>query len=318
MVKKGWTEMKKYIFGVDVGGTAIKLGFFTVEGELLDKWEIPTRTENHSEHVLPDIAKQIEEKLAEKGINKEEVAGVGFGVPGPVTAEGVIKMNANLGWRDKEVAKELSQLTGLTCKGGNDVKTAGLGEMWKGSAAKYTNAVFLTLGTGVGAAVIVEGKVILGAMGAAGEIGHIKVDMEETRSCGCGGLGCAEQYASAPGLKRMALELLEKYDMPSLLRGKDVDAKAVFDAYKEGDDLAEQVVEKFGHYLGYALAATAAVVDPEAFIIGGGVSKAGEVLLKVVQKYYKEYVWPGCREKEFVLATLGNDAGIYGAASYVL
>lgn len=310
--------MKKYVFGIDVGGTTIKMGFFTVEGELLEKWEIPTRTENNSENVLPDIAKQIEEKLSEKNITKEEVAGVGFGVPGPVTSEGVIKMNANLGWRDKEVAKELGELTGLCCMGGNDVKTAGLGEMWRGSAAAYKNAVFLTLGTGVGAAIIVEGKVILGSMGAAGEIGHIKVDMEETRSCGCGGIGCAEQYASGPGLKRMALEMLNESQEPSQLREGEVDAKAVFDAYKAGDALAEKVVEKFGHYLGYSLAATAAVVDPEAFIIGGGVSKAGEVLLQVVQKYYKKYVWPGCREKAFVLASLGNDAGIYGAASYVL
>ncbi|MBR5578537.1 MAG: ROK family protein [Lachnospiraceae bacterium] len=310
--------MSKYVFGVDVGGTTIKMGFFTVEGELLEKWEIPTRRENNSENVLPDIAKQIDLKLEEKNITKDQVAGVGFGVPGPVTREGIVKMNANLGWKDKMVAKELGELTGLKCMGGNDVKTAGLGEMWRGSAAEFENAVFLTLGTGVGAAIIVEGKVILGAMGASGEIGHIKVDMEETRSCGCGGIGCTEQYASATGLKRMAVELLEKCDTPSVLREKEVDAKAVFDAYKEGDALAVQVVEKFGHYLGYTLAATAAVIDPEAFIIGGGVSKAGEPLLEVVKKYYKQYVWPGCRDKVFVLAALGNDAGIYGAASYVL
>lgn len=310
--------MKKYVFGVDVGGTTIKMGFFTVEGELLEKWEIPTRRENNSENVLPDIAEQIQKKLLEKGISKEEVSGVGFGVPGPVTAEGIIKMNANLGWKNKHVAKELGDLTGLRCMGGNDVKTAGLGERWKGSAAKYKDAVFLTLGTGVGAAVFVDGKLILGSMGAAGEIGHIKVDLEETNSCGCGGIGCAEQYASATGLKKMAVKALAESEIPSVLREKEVDAKEVFDAYKAGDELGIQIVEKFGHYLGYSLAATAAVLDPEAFIIGGGVSKAGQPLLDIVQKYYKQYVWSGCREKEFVLATLGNDAGIYGAASYVL
>lgn len=309
--------MKQYIFGVDVGGTTIKMGFFSMEGELLEKWEIPTRRENNSENVLPDIAKAIEEKLKEKGISKELVAGVGFGVPGPVTKEGVIQMNANLGWKNKHVAKELEELTGLPCKGGNDVKTAGLGEMWKGGAAEYDNAVFITLGTGVAAAIIVEGNVILGAMGAAGEIGHIKVDMEETDVCGCGGIGCAEQYASATGIVRMAKRKLAESDKASVLREGDVTSKAVFDAYKAGDELAVEVVEKFGHYLGYSLAATAAVVDPEAFIIGGGVSKAGEVLVDVVQKYYKQYVWPGCRDKKFVLAKLGNDAGIYGAASYI-
>lgn len=310
--------MKKYVFGVDVGGTTIKMGFFTIEGDLLEKWEIPTRRENCSENVLPDIAGEIEKKLQEKGISKEEVSGVGFGVPGPVTAEGIIKMNANLGWKDKNVADELGRLTGLKCMGGNDVKTAGLGEMWKGSASKYKDVVFLTLGTGVGAAIFVDGRLILGSMGAAGEIGHIKVDLEETTRCGCGGSGCTEQYASATGLKNMALKALEESDLPSVLREKEVDAKAVFDGYKEGDELSIQIVERFGHYLGYSLAATAAVLDPEAFIIGGGVSKAGRPLLDVVQKYYKQYVWPGCREKEFVLAELGNDAGIYGAARYVI
>ena len=201
---------------------------------------------------------------------KKYVSDVGFGVPGPVTKEGIIQMNANLGWRNKHVAKELGELTGLPCMGGNDVKTAGLGEMWKGGAAEYDNAVFITLGTGVAAAIIVEGKVILGAMGAAGEIGHIKVDMEETDVCGCGGIGCAEQYASATGIVKMANRKLAESDKPSVLRNSEV------------------------------------------------TSKAGDALIEVVRKYYKQYVWPGCRDKKFVLAKLGNDAGIYGAASYVL
>lgn len=310
--------MKRYCFGVDVGGTTIKMGLFTVEGELLEKWEIPTRTENQSEAVLPDVAAAVKGKMAEKGIDKQEVAGVGFGVPGPVTSEGVIVMNANLGWRNKHVSKELEELTGLPCKGGNDVKTAGLGEMWRGGAAGYKDTVFITLGTGVGAAIIVDSKVILGSKGAAGEVGHIKVDGEITQPCGCGGMGCMEQFASAPGIVRMAKQLLEESDRPSLLREGEITAKAVFDAVKAGDEVAKEVAEKFGHYLGYALAATAAIVDPEAFIIGGGVSRAGDILIEYVQKYYKQYVWPGCRDKEFVLAKLGNDAGIYGAASYVL
>ena len=310
--------MKKYCFGVDVGGTTIKLGLFTVEGELLEKWEIPTRTENQSEAVLPDVASAVQGKMEEKGIAKEDVAGIGFGVPGPVTAEGIIVMNANLGWRNKNVSRELEELTGLPCKGGNDVKTAGLGEMWRGGAAGYKDAVFITLGTGVGAAIIVDGKVILGSKGAAGEVGHIKVDGEITQPCGCGGVGCMEQFASAPGIVKMAKELLEKSDQPSCLRGKEITAKIVFDAVKAGDELAMEVAERFGHYLGYALSATAAIVDPEAFIIGGGVSRAGDLLIEYVQKYYKKYVWPGCRDKQFVLAKLGNDAGIYGAASYVL
>lgn len=197
------------------------------------------------------------------------------------------------------------------------MKTAGLGELWRGGAGGYKDAVFITVGTGVAAAIIVDGKVILGSRGAAGEIGHIKVDGEIKEACGCGGVGCVEQFASAPGIVRMAKKLLEESGRPSLLREGEVTAKSVFDAVKAGDEIAKEAAEKFGHYLGYSLAAAAAVVDPEVFIIGGGVSKAGEILIEYVQKYYKKYVWPGCRDKKFILAKLGNDAGIYGAASYV-
>ena len=246
------------------------------------------------------------------------ILGIGFGVPGPVTREGIIEYNSNLGWKNKHAAKELSELTGLPCMGGNDVKTAGQGELWKGVASGYDNAIFITLGTGVGSAVIVDGKVILGAHGAAGELGHIKVDWELTKPCGCGSCGCMEQFASATGIVRMTKEMLEKSDKPSVLRSREVTAKAVFDAVKEDDEFAKEIAERFGHYLGYALAGAAAVTDPEIFIIGGGVSKAGDILLEYVRKYYRQYVWTGRRDVPFVLAQLGNDAGIYGAAKYVI
>ena len=257
-------------------------------------------------------------KMKEKGIEKEQVTGVGFGVPGPVTAEGIIVMNANLGWRDKHVAKELEELTGLPCKGGNDVKTAGLGELWKGGAGSYKDAVFITLGTGVAAAIIVDGKVILGSKGAAGEVGHIKVDGEIEEACGCGGAGCVEQFASAAGIVRMAKELLAQSDKPSLLREGEVTAKAVFDALKEGDELAKRVVERFGKYLGTAISVMAGILDPEVIVIGGGVSKAGWILLDYIRKYYKPYAYKSSKDTEFALAQLGNDAGIYGCAKLIL
>lgn len=310
--------MKKYCFGVDIGGTAVKLGLFTVEGELLEKWEIPTRRENESENVLPDIAASVKNKMEERGIAHEEVAGIGFGTPGPVSEDGVSINPANMGWKNKPVAKELSERTGFPCKGGNDVNTAGMGEMWRGAAAGYRNAVVITLGTGVGAAVICDGRIITGAKGAGGEVGHIHVDDEIEEPCGCGAVGCMEQFGSAPGVVRMAKELLAKSDQPSLLREGEISAKTVFDAVKAGDALACQVAEKFGKYIGMALAANAAITDPEIFIIGGGVSKAGPVILEYIQKYYVKYVWPGCRGIKFALAQLGNDAGIYGAASYVV
>lgn len=309
----------KYCFGVDIGGTTVKLGLFTISGELLDKWEIKTRREDNSEHVIPDIAAALMGKLEEKGISKDDVKGIGFGTPGPVTEDGVAVCPANLDWKNKPVAKEMSELTGLPCRGGNDVNVAGLGEMWRGGAKGHKNVVVVPIGTGIGAAIIVNGKVVTGARGAAGEVGHIHVDDEIQTPCGCGAIGCVEQFSSATGLVRMAKKLLEETDRETSLRSLEtVTAKDVIDAAKAGDQAADEIFDKFCDYLGYSLAATAAVIDPEIFIIGGGVSKAGQVLVDRVQAYFKKYVWPGCRNIEFALATLGNDAGIYGGASMMV
>lgn len=308
----------KYCFGVDIGGTFVKIGLFTTEGELLDKWQIPTRREDQSSHVLPDIAESVLAKLEEKGIAKEDVTGIGFGTPGPVTEDGVAVCPANLDWVNKPVAKELTELTGFPAKGGNDVNVAGLGEMWRGGAKGYKNVVVVPIGTGVGAAIIVNGKIITGTRGAAGEVGHIHVDDEIQEPCGCKAVGCVEQFSSATGLVRMAKKALAEGKETSLRDLEEVTAKDVIDAAKAGDEVADQIFDKFCDYLGYSLAATAAVIDPEIFIIGGGVSKAGQVLVDRVQAYFKKYAWPGIRGIEFALATLGNDAGICGAASIAI
>lgn len=309
----------KYCFGVDIGGTFVKLGLFTAEGELLEKWQIKTRREDNSSHILPDIAAALEAKLEEKGISKEEVAGIGFGTPGPVTEDGVAVCPANLDWVNKPVAKELTELTGLPSRGGNDVNVAGLGEMWRGGAKGYKNVVVVPIGTGVGAAIICNGKIITGAKGAAGEVGHIHVDDEIEQPCGCGAVGCVEQFSSATGLVRMAKKAIAESDRATTLRDlEEVTAKDVVDAAKAGDAVADEIFDKFCDYLGYSLAATAAIVDPEIFIIGGGVSKAGQVLVDRVQGYFKKYAWPGIRGIKFALAELGNDAGIYGAASMMI
>lgn len=312
-------KMNKYCLGVDIGGTFIKLGLFTTEGELVDKWQIKTRREDNSSHILSDIAATLDAKLVEKGISKEEVIGIGFGTPGPVTEDGVAVCPANLDWENKPVAKELTELTGLPSRGGNDVNVAGLGEMWRGGAKGYKNVVVVPIGTGVGAAIIVNGKIITGTRGAAGEVGHIHVDNEIEQPCGCGAVGCVEQFSSATGLVRMAKKALAESDRATILRDlEEVTAKDVIDAAKAGDAVADEIFDKFCDYLGYSLAATAAVIDPEIFIIGGGVSKAGQVLVDRVQGYFKKYAWPGIRGIKFALAELGNDAGIYGAAYIIL
>lgn len=308
----------KYCFGVDIGGTTVKMGLFTTEGDLLDKWEIKTRTENGGEAILPDIARSLQEKMEEKKIKELQMSGIGVGVPAPVGSDGVVKNTANLGWGYKEVKKELEELTGQRVKVGNDANVAALGEMWLGAGKGQKNMVMITLGTGVGGGVIINGKPVVGAHGAGGEIGHICVNEKETISCGCGKKGCLEQYASATGIVRLAKERLAKDEDPSLLREGEVSAKAVFDALKEGDAVAEEIVEEFGQYLGHAMANVAVIVDPSVIVIGGGVSKAGEILLKYVEKSFKEREFFANTGTKFVLATLGNDAGICGAAKLIL
>lgn len=310
--------MSKFLFGVDLGGTTVKMGLFDAEGTVIEKWEIVTVTENNGSRILPDIADSILAKIAEKNIDKTDVIGVGIGVPGPVDSQGVIYKAANLGWDVFNVSETLSQLVGVPVKAGNDANVAALGEMWKGGGQGYSNMVAVTLGTGVGGGIIVEGKVLAGATGSGGEIGHICVNEEETEVCGCGKKGCLEQYVSATGITRLANRRLAKDDKASVLRNEEVSAKTVFDAVKAGDELAIEVAEQFGEYLGKATAMIACVVNPDVFVIGGGVSKAGPVLLDYIVKNYQPNVFHGSRSTEFALATLGNDAGIYGAAKLVL
>ena len=311
--------MSKYCFGIDVGGTSVKCRLFQTDGTLADKWEIPTRTENQGENILPDVAEAIRNKMQERGIDKADVAGVGIGIPGPINTKGEAACAVNLYWGFKPVAKELSELTGLPAKAGNDANVAALGEAWKGAAAGAQNVVMATLGTGVGGGIIVGGKIVAGHHGAGGEIGHANIDHSENEKCNCGNSGCLEQYASATGIVRVARQILESSSETSTLRGiEKLTAKDVLDAFKAGDVLAGKIMEQVGDKLGGALAFIAAVVDPEAIVIGGGVSKAGQPLIDCIQKYYRQYAFSLCKDTPMVIASLGNDAGIYGAAKMVL
>lgn len=310
--------MKKYVFGVDVGGTTVKMGYFDIEGNLIEKWEIPTRTEDKGVNIIPDIAGSILVKLAQKDIDKKEVAGVGIGVPGPVKEDGTVLVAVNLGWDKRNTNEQLEDLLGIPVKTANDANVAALGEMWRGGGQGYEDEVAVTLGTGVGGGVIIGGKVIAGSNGAGGEIGHIHLEDNESEECGCKGHGCLEQYASATGVVRLAKKKLADSSKPSVLRDDEVTAKAVWDAVKADDELAKEVANIYGEYLGKGLAAVAAVVNPQVFVIGGGVSKAGRVVIDYLEPYFDKYAFPGTKNAKFVLAKLGNDAGIYGAAKLVL
>lgn len=310
--------MSKYCFGVDVGGTTVKMGLFNTDGDLLEKWEIPTVTADDGKAILPDIARSIQKMMDEREMEREEVVGVGIGAPGPIDSEGTVYGAVNLGWGTFSIKKELQRLLNMPVEAGNDANVAALGEMWQGGARGYTDVVMVTLGTGVGGGIIVEGKILPGATGAGGEIGHMHVNDEEAIACNCGNHGCLEQYVSATGVVRLANEKLAESDRDSVLRGIEVTAKDVWDAAKKGDPMAMEIAEDFGWYLGKALANVACVVNPEVFVIGGGVSKAGNVLIDYIQKNYQKYAFTGCRGALFTLARLGNDAGIYGAAKMVL
>ena len=311
--------MEKYVFGVDIGGTTVKIGLFFVDGELLDKWEITTRTDDGGAYILSDIAASIENKMTEKGLSKDEVKGVGMGVPGPVKEDGTVIKCVNLGWGVFNAAEELSGLIGLPVKVGNDANMAALGEYWQGGGKDYNTVVMVTLGTGVGGGIIINGKMLAGVNGAGGEIGHMTIDLEENDVCNCGKKGCLEQYASATGIVRLANRALQTSDKPSKLREvKYISAKEIFDAAKNGDNLALDLVEEHGRRLGLALSNVAEVIDPEVFVIGGGVSRAGEILINATKKYYQQYAFHACKNTKFELATLGNDAGMYGGAASAL
>ena len=282
--------------------------------------DVVVGTENQGEAILPDIAQAVKAKMAEKDLVKEQIIGLGMGLPAPVNEDGIVQNTANLGWGYKEVTRELEELLdGMKVIPGNDANVAALGEMWKGGGKGHKNVIMVTLGTGVGGGIIVDGKCLVGAHGAGGEIGHLCVNYQETETCGCGKKGCLEQYASATGITRLANMRLAKDEKPSTLRNvAEMSAKEVFDAVKAGDEVAIEIATEFGKYLGHALANLAAACDPAVIVIGGGVSKAGEVLLDYIKGPFKEMAFFADKDTEFALAELANDAGICGAAKLVL
>lgn len=313
--------MEKKCIGIDVGGTSVKLGLFETTGKVLYKWEVPTRKEEDGRYILEDVAASIKALLAEKNIDMEDVVGAGLGVPGPVMPDGYVEVCVNLGWHDKNPQRELSALLdGLPVKSGNDANVAALGEMWQGGGKGYTDIVMVTLGTGVGGGVIINEQIIAGKHGLGGEIGHMHIRDEETEHCNCGGVGCVEQVASATGIAREARRAMAASDAPSAMRkyGDGISAKNVLDEAKAGDEMALRVMDVVGHYLGLALAQVSMTVDPEIFVIGGGVSRAGQFLTDLIGKHYDRFTPISENKAKIGLAELGNDAGIYGAARLVL
>lgn len=317
--KEGNFMAENFVFGVDIGGTTCKAGLFTDEGNLLDKWEFKTDTSNQGADILPHVAEQINSKIQQFQLNPSKVLGIGLGVPGPVSNAGIVHGCVNLGWKEKDVVQELMAMVHIPVRAGNDASLAALGELYAGSGIGKHSLLMVTLGTGVGGGLVYQDQIIHGAHGAAGEIGHLIVNPKEPERCNCGRRGCLEQYVSATGICRMATQMMSEYrDIHTSLDMEHLDTKKIFEAAQNQDGIGVLVVEKFGHILGAALANLAVVFDPEMIVLGGGVSNAGEFLLKLVTSNFKEKVFAPCSQVEIQIAKLGNDAGIYGCCAQFL
>ena len=309
----------KYGFGIDLGGTTVKLAYFDENGTMLHKWEIPTNTAEGGSQILPDIAKAVEGYLCENNIPRESVIGLGIGVPGPVDVNGTVNKCVNLGWGRFNISRELERLTGFPVQAGNDANVAAMGEFWKGGGQGCRNMVLATLGTGVGGGIVVEGKLLCGSQGAGGEIGHMTINRDETVPCNCGKYGCVEQYCSATGIVRTAKEHLASNPADSQLRAlEEITCKDIFDAGKAGDTLANEILQMYYARLGEFLGNLCCLLNPEVVVLGGGVTKAGQVLLDGVEPYFRKNTFHACDNAKIVLASLGNDAGAYGAFKLVL
>ncbi len=310
--------MDRYVLGVDIGGTLIKIGILNETGNIIEKWSISTDTSDNGKNILTDIAESINEKIFENCLNPSSFLGMGVGVPGPVTEDGMVINCPNIGWENVDAASVLKKLTSIKTCVLNDANSAALGEVWNGAARGCKNVVMVTLGTGVGGGIVVNGNIIAGSHGGGGEIGHMPVNPDETVRCGCGKCGCFEQYASATGIVRLAKQRLKDKKSSLLTEYEEITAKAVFDSARMGDEVSEEAVNEAAEYMGRGFALIASVVDPEIFVIGGGVSGAGEYLLKKIKDSYYPFAFKPQKNAGFVMAKLGNDAGITGAAKYAL
>ena len=318
--------MSKKIIGIDLGGTSVKFAILTQEGEIQEKWSIKTNILDEGSHIVPDIIASIQHHLELLNLSAEDFIGIGMGSPGAVDRfEGTVVGAYNLNWKTVQpIKKDIESALGISFFIDNDANVAALGERWKGAGENQPDVVFMTLGTGVGGGIVAEGKLLHGAGGVAGELGHITVDFDRPFDCTCGKKGCLETVASATGIVNLTRRYADEYAGEAELKrliddGEDVTAKTVFDFAKDGDELALIVYRHFSQYLGIACANIASVLNPANIVIGGGVSAAGQFLLDGVQKVFDENTFPQVRTStQLVLANLGNDAGVIGAASLVL
>ncbi len=316
---------EKKIIGIDLGGTSVKFAVVSTKGELIDKWNILTDITDNGNHITPSIINSLKTYMSDRRYTAKDFIGIGMGSPGTVNRhEGTVIGAYNLNWVTIQPVKEqIEQATGIPFFIDNDANVAALGEQWIGAGHNEPNVVFVTLGTGVGGGVIMNNQLLHGAIGAAGEIGHMTVD-REGYECTCGKNGCLETVASATGVVRVAKDRAVDYSKESALKSQilgeeTVDTKMIMDAAREGDVFATAVVDEISDYLGLACGNIANLLNPSTIVIGGGVSKAGEFLAEKIRERFSVYAFPTIREHTNIrIAELGNDAGVIGASSLVL
>lgn len=313
-------NMKKYLFGIDIGGTTVKIGLFDLNGRLLEKREISTRTEALGKYILSDIAESAEKLLSSQNTDWSSAAGIGIDVPGPVIGNHYVTRCVNLGWKDIDVSKEMRVLTGVEdIIVVNDAKSAALGEWWMGGHNNCRSAVMITLGTGIGGGVILDGRIVNGAFGGAGELSHFPIVPDETEPCACGKYGHLQQYASAEGIvHQFQKKLRSNKNLPVLSDNDHITAKDIIDAARSGDEPAKKIVDDAVKKIAQTMAMITSVIDPELFLIGGGMAEAGDFLLNAIHEEFRRLVLFVSENARVELAVMGNEAGIYGAVKSIM
>lgn len=313
--------MKDFIIGVDIGGTTIKVGLVNLKGEIIHKWEMKTNTDNFGSSIVDELSASLQSELLNRKVT-DNIIGVGVGVPGFIDGNtGIVYEAVNIGWKHLELSKLLSEKIGYPVFIENDANTAVLGENWLGAGNNAKNVIAITLGTGVGSGIIANGQIISGEWGAAGEIGHMIIQPNGYK-CNCGRKGCLETIASATGIVREANKYIVNKPNSELAnyyyQKEAISAEDIFYLATKGDVDCLEIIKQMTDVLGLAIANIAVILNPTKVIIGGGVSKAGELLRQPIEKAFINYALPRVSENcQIEIAQLGNDAGIIGAALLV-
>ncbi len=311
--------MDKIVLGLDIGGTSVKIGFITRKGEILKKWEIPTNRKEHGKYIVEEIWQSVLKNLNSINLDQQSIYSIGAGAPGFIDRNsGIIYEAVNIGWKNYNLAGQLKALANVPVFIENDANLAALGENWKGAGNGARNMIAVTLGTGVGGGIIVNGEVLNGVNGTGGEIGHIIVESEGA-VCNCGGKGCLETIVSATGMVRQALELIGDNPSSQLSnlydKNGEVSAKDVFNLAGKGDKLSQQIIDRNTGILGSLLANLSVIINPSVITIGGGLSQAGETFINAIANSFHKKAMPRVSEVcSIKVAELGNDAALIGAA----